>query len=128
MTRPALHTSPVMLWQDETGHSLIEALLATVLLGAVLLPLITTAFLILQRHQGEHLLLAQAEAQQVMEATLQTASYQAATLPLAHTGWYAERTLTHRPGYLVVEVAVYAPSRTTPITTLMTLRTLPHAD
>lgn len=117
-----LPRTPLAPFRDETGSTLLEAVVATALLVAVLLPVSASAIHLLTMRKNEPHLLALALGEQVMEETLHHRTYAPETLSYEAGRWIVRKTLRHTRGRVTIRVRVFRRHRPEPLVDLMTVR------
>lgn len=113
------------VWREEEGSSLVEVVVATVLLVVVLIPLTATGIYLLKARQNERHLMALTMGQQLMEDTLYHRAYRDSMFVFGDGRWEAERQVTRQGNQIVIEVNVYRRFVTEPLVQLMTIRLRP---
>ncbi len=111
--------------RGEAGQSLLEVIVASVLLVSVLMPLAAWGVYGLHGMPASRATEALHLGQQHMETTLQQYTFTDSTWAEADSRWRIERTATPVQGRVVVRLKVFFRDETTPEVSLMTQRLLP---
>ncbi|MDX1548407.1 MAG: hypothetical protein R3247_15520 [Rhodothermales bacterium] len=117
-----LPRTPLSLFRDETGSTLLEAVVATALLVAVLLPVSASAVHLLTMRKNEPHLLALALGEQVMEETLHRRAYASGTFDYGAGRWTVRKTIRLTRDRVTIRVRVFRRHRPDPLVDLMTVR------